>query len=114
MNIKKIVCLLLALTAFWIVPNTSSQATDRGASIVYRGGEQGRVIYDGQIHVSKGFICKDCHTNYAKTGVQLFGTYKKGLISITDHESGTKCFTCHNDKVAFSDCKGCHLEKNSK
>jgi len=108
MNIKKLVFLLLSLTVFWIAPYISSHATDRGKSILYRGGEQGKVIFDGQIHASKGFYCRDCHTDYAKTGIQLFETQKKGLISITDHDTGTKCFACHNGQTAFSECQGCH------
>ena len=108
MNNRKGVFLLLTLTAFWIAPYNSSLATDRGSSIVYRGGEQGRVIFDGQIHASKGFTCRDCHTDYAKTGIQLFETHKKGLISNIDLDTGTKCFTCHNGRTAFSTCKGCH------
>jgi len=111
MNIRKMIILLI-FTAFWVTPYISSQATDRGKKIVYLGSEEGRVIFDGQIHASKGISCNDCHTNYANTAVQLFETQKKGLISMADHESGTKCFVCHNDQKAFSDCKGCHFKMN--
>jgi hypothetical protein len=30
------------------------------------------------------------------------------MISIADHGSDRKCFACHNDKAAFSNCAQCH------
>ena len=108
MYLKKMMLLLLILTTLWILTDTSIQATDRGKTIVYRGGGQGRVVFDGHVHSAKGYTCRDCHTIFAKTGRQLFETQKKGLISTIDHENRTKCFTCHNGQTAFYRCEGCH------
>jgi c(7)-type cytochrome triheme protein len=108
MNLRRMMFLLLILTTVSIVPYISSRATEHGKTIVYRGGEQGRVVYDGRVHSGKGYSCRDCHTDFARTGKQLFETQKKGLISLPDHDTDTKCFACHNEKIAFASCEGCH------
>jgi len=88
----------------------------------YRGSGQGKVVFDHQVHASKGFLCVDCHTNFAGTGKILFTTQKQGLITFNDHTKDTKCFTCHNGndttannraifynyKGTFNDCNQCH------
>jgi hypothetical protein len=88
----------------------------------YRGGGHGKVVFDHQLHASKGFRCVDCHTDFAGTGKILFATRKQGLITVADHTSGTKCFACHNHdsvpaerrgadytgKGSFDDCDRCH------
>ncbi len=38
-------------------------ATDRGKALIYRGGDQGKVIFDGKVHAGKGFSCRECHTD---------------------------------------------------
>ena len=108
MNLSKLMAVLIFTSILSLLPDSSSQATDRGKSLVYRGGDQGKVVFDGKIHTAKGFSCKDCHTDFAGKGIQLFETRRKGLISSIDHENGTGCFACHNDKIAFFDCKNCH------
>ena len=84
------------------------EAGGRLPSLRYRGGAQGPVIFDHQLHASKGFRCNDCHTDFAGTGKQLFTTRKRGLISLADHKTDTKCFACHNGKEAFDTCEQCH------
>jgi len=105
---RKVMLILLILTTLWIIQDASINATDRGKTIVYRGGGQGRVVFDGHVHSARGYACKECHTDFAKTGKQLFETHRKGLISTIDHESGTKCFACHNGQTAFYRCEDCH------
>jgi hypothetical protein len=97
-------------------------ASGRLPLVSYRGSGNGKVVFDHQTHASEGFRCDDCHTNFAKTGTQLFATRKQGLITFKDHTTGTKCFACHNangvpadrkgasydGKGASDDCKGCH------
>ncbi len=97
-------------------------AGERLPTLIYGGGERGRVVFDHQVHAAKGFRCADCHTDFAGTGKILFTTRKQGLISFADHTTGARCFACHNgDGVtadrkgalssgerAFSDCDGCH------
>jgi len=91
-------------------------------TLSYRGGSQGKVIFDHQVHASVGFRCVDCHTDFAGTSRILFTTRKQGLISLKDHSTGTRCFACHNGegvttdrkgtfiqgKGAFNECKRCH------
>lgn len=80
------------------------------AAVLYRGGEQGRVIFDHRMHAAKGYVCLDCHTSYAGTGKQLFQTRKQGLIDRAVHDRDESCFACHNGAVASSDCKTCHSQ----
>jgi c(7)-type cytochrome triheme protein len=93
------------------LPPGSVEAGARPPALRYRGGAQGRVIFDHQLHASKGDRCNDCHTDYKGTGKQLFETRKRGLISFADHSSATRCFACHNGKDAkesFDECSQCH------
>ncbi|PKU26066.1 substrate-binding domain-containing protein [Telmatospirillum siberiense] len=89
---------LLALAGF-----TQSAWATSGETILYGGGGQGRVTFDGQLHASKGYVCNDCH-------LQLFQTQKKGLITLADHKKDASCFACHNGKAAFKTCDGCHRD----
>jgi phosphate transport system substrate-binding protein len=95
-------CLLLCLLS------GSSRASSGGAILTYRGGAEGKVVFDGREHASKGLTCNDCHTRLARNGKQLFETRKRGLISLGDHGGDTKCFACHNGRDAFDDCSRCH------
>jgi thiosulfate reductase cytochrome b subunit len=99
---------LLAVGACWTF-ETPGWATG-SETLVYRGAGQGRVVFDGRAHLAKGFRCADCHTEYAGTRRQLFETRKSGRISMADHETDTRCFACHNGKVAFAECSRCHRE----
>jgi c(7)-type cytochrome triheme protein len=77
-------------------------------AITYRGGGQGPVSFDHQLHANRGYVCKDCHTAYPATGKQLFQTRKQARISRADHDGDGQCFACHNGKVAGDDCEHCH------
>lgn len=89
---------LLALAGF----AQSARATS-GETILYGGGGEGRVTFDGQLHASKGYVCNDCH-------LTLFQTQKKGLITLADHKTDAACFSCHNGKVASKKCDSCHRD----
>ena len=100
----------LAALLLCLLPG-SVEAGGRPPSLRYRGGAEGRVIFDHQLHASKGDRCNDCHTDYKGTGKQLFATRKRGLISFADHSTATKCFACHdgkNAKESFDECSQCH------
>lgn len=92
---------LLALILVAVLANGAG-ATD-GKALLYGGGGEGRVIFDGQLHAAKGYVCNDCH-------LTLFPTQRKGLITFADHKTGGQCFACHNGKVAFKTCSGCHRD----
>jgi len=99
-------------------------AGDRQPTLRYRGGMEGPVVFNHQLHASKGFRCDDCHTDFAHTGKQLFATRKQGLITFADHRTVSKCFACHqgkgtteeakssfdDGKRAFDDCERCHYK----
>ena len=108
MNSTKIKIWLVLFMGLQMVLISTATATGKGGRIIYRGGREGRVVFDGRIHASKGFTCRDCHTDYMNTGLQLFETHKKGLISFEDHEKEIKCFACHNGKTVFAECSKCH------
>jgi c(7)-type cytochrome triheme protein len=76
-------------------------AVDANSSINYRGGAQGRVVFDGRTHGAKGLACTACHN-------ALFPMQRTGLINMADHTSGQKCFACHNGTQAFNTCTSCH------
>jgi thiosulfate reductase cytochrome b subunit len=88
------------------------EAGGRRPVLQYRGGGQGKVVFDHQLHASKGCRCNDCHTDFSGTGKQLFATRKQALISFADHHTATRCFACHNGKKeapeAFDKCVQCH------
>jgi len=77
-------------------------------ALTYRGGAQGPVIFDHQLHASRGLVCRDCHTVHKATGRQLFQTRKQARITQADHDRHVLCFACHDGAVAFSDCGRCH------
>jgi phosphate transport system substrate-binding protein len=81
----------------------SARATPAGAPLLlYGGAGQGKVVFDGRLHASKGLACNDCHA----TG--LFATKREGLLSMDDHGARRACWACHDGRRAFDDCGGCH------
>jgi c(7)-type cytochrome triheme protein len=103
--------LTAVLTGLWLygLPGPV-EAGGRLPVLSYRGGGQGKVIFDHHRHASKGLVCNDCHTAGSGTGTQLFATRKQGLITSADHKTGEKCFACHDGKGAFDDCGRCHYK----
>jgi phosphate transport system substrate-binding protein len=76
-------------------------ATPASRLLVYRGGGEGKVVFDGRTHASAGLVCNDCH-------LDLFATAKRGLITQDDHGKPRACFACHDGKRAFDTCESCH------
>ena len=70
-------------------------------ALLYGGAGQGRVIFDGRLHASKGLVCKDCHS-------AIFDTKKKALMTMDDHSRAVACFACHDGVKVFNDCEQCH------
>lgn len=115
-----------ALAALWLGAGTGTVAAGgRESAFRYRGGAEGPVVFNHQLHASKGFRCNDCHTDFARTGQPLFTTRKQGFITFADHRTATKCFACHDGKAAteeetkspfydgkgsFDDCDRCHYK----
>ena len=88
-------CFIL-LTATGIV-----SATGDGKALIYGGAGQGKVIFDGREHASRGMVCSDCHT-------KIFETRKNARITMDDHNGDQACFVCHDGKKAFNHCGQCH------
>jgi thiosulfate reductase cytochrome b subunit len=96
MRILKGAAVLLATFAA-----ASALAVPGGERLFYGGAGQGKVVFDGRTHASVGLRCAACHSD-------IFPTFKKALITKSDHRAGKACFTCHDGKKAFSDCAKCH------
>ena len=93
--------LLVAAAAFAAL-NSAAIATP-GDTLIYRGGAQGKVVFDGQVHAAKGLTCSTCHS-------ALFATQRTGRITMADHGADKACFACHNGKRAFDTCASCHRQ----
>ncbi len=92
----------LAIALGALVAASAVRATPGAAPLLrYRGGGEGRVVFDGRLHAARGLTCRDCHD-------ELFATRKRGLISAADHRDGKACFACHDGGRAFAECAGCH------
>jgi len=96
----KLIRAVFVLALLMLLPAVSI-ATEEGKTIRYGGGGLGAVVFDGRMHVGKGYVCKDCH-------LQLFTTAKKARVRASDHFSETLCFKCHDNKTAPRDCVTCH------
>jgi c(7)-type cytochrome triheme protein len=97
----------IAVAVLLLGATVAADAADP-AAFTYRGGERGTVVFDHHLHAAGGFVCRDCHTDYAGTGKQLFQTQKQGLIDRAIHDTDQSCFACHNGTLAFDKCDGCH------
>jgi c(7)-type cytochrome triheme protein len=94
--------------AVFLIGLAATVSADNPATVLYRGGGKGPVIFDHRQHAAKGYGCRDCHTDFAGTGKQLFPTRKQGLIDRAVHDRDEGCFACHNNTVASNDCETCH------
>ena len=95
--------LMFGLAALALVFVAPAGAAPGGKMIVYGGAGQGKVVFDGRLHASKGYACKSCHAD-------IFPARKKALISIDLHGNGTSCFACHDGTTASFDCQSCHRD----
>jgi phosphate transport system substrate-binding protein len=91
---------IMAFLAMLVVAYGVALATD-GKVLSYGGAVDGKVLFDGQMHLSKGYVCVDCHND-------LFATKKEALITMEMHRQDISCFHCHNGQAAFNDCVQCH------
>ena len=77
-----------------------------GKTVEYKGGETGKVVFDGKGHADKGAKCTDCHT-------KLWPMKKGEGMKMADMNDKKLCGACHNGQQAFStskqeDCAKCH------
>ncbi len=97
----------------------SAMATPPGKTVEYAGGDQGKVIFNGDTHGPKqGLKCNDCH---AKPFAMKKGAFK---MTKEDHGKPDYCGKCHdgkehNGKVVFSqstetECGKCHKKEEVK
>jgi phosphate transport system substrate-binding protein len=95
----KIVTVCLALLAVAALQGAAGATSDK--ALLYGGAGQGKVIFDGRLHASKGLACMDCHS-------AIFATKKEALITMANHGEKVACFVCHDGKKVFNDCDLCH------
>ena len=87
----------LALPSFALPP---------GQTMEFTKSPMGKVVFDGNLHPSKGIMCDGCHPAVFEQ--------KKGAAKITlaDHEGGKFCFTCHKEGgkawPSKDNCAKCH------
>jgi len=93
---------LLAAVVVLAALSSTSLATP-GDTLVYRGGAQGKVVFDGRVHAAKGLTCSSCHS-------ALFATQRAGRITMAEHGTEKACFACHNGTRAFNECGACHRQ----
>lgn len=106
-RMKAVLAVVLALTlGLGAIFAGEAMAVDGTRELTYRGGAQGRVIFDGRTHAAKGLVCTSCHS-------KLFPMQRTGLITMSDHGTDQKCFACHNGRQAFDTCDSCHRKVTS-
>ena len=97
--------LSLILAAFvWV---GSAMAVPPGGSVEFKGGDLGKVVFDGKVHADKELKCPACHPKVFQM--------KKGAtkFNMADINAGKACGTCHNGDKAFkssdpANCAKCH------
>jgi phosphate transport system substrate-binding protein len=92
---------IVSLIALAVAACSSAAFATHDKALLYGGAGQGRVIFDGRLHASKGLVCNDCHS-------AIFATQKKALITMDDHSKAIACFVCHDGTKVFNDCEQCH------
>lgn len=96
----------LAMAGLLLAAFSGAFATSN-VTLSYRGGGEGKVVFDGQLHAAKGYRCNDCHTSFGTVGA-LFATHKTARIDMATHSNGTQCFACHDGATAPNQCESCH------
>ncbi|GFO67984.1 hypothetical protein GMLC_15630 [Geomonas limicola] len=89
----------LVLAGLALLAGVAGATSDK--ALLYGGAGQGKVIFDGRLHASKGLVCNDCHS-------AIFATKKEALITMDNHSQKVACFTCHDGVKVFNDCDQCH------
>lgn len=97
---------LLLIIAILSVPLSIAHAIQVGKTVMYKGGNMGRVVFDGTAHNEAGYHCMKCHNIYF---IPKIGAAK---ITYAAHTAGGKyCFGCHDGSRAFearANCNRCH------
>lgn len=104
MNVKVIGLMAVFMMGF-VLP---AAAVPPGMTMEFTKSPMGKVIFDGNVHPTKGVMCDACHPKIFEQ--------KKGVaqIKLADHDKGEKfCFACHNGKKAWGtkdNCNKCHIK----
>lgn len=108
----KIITIILAI-AVAVVFAGSAMAVAPGKTLEFKGGDAGKVIFDGKTHADAGNKCAACHPAI----FPMKGPGKEGAATITmaDINAGKFCGICHNGDAgkAFkssdaANCVKCH------
>jgi c(7)-type cytochrome triheme protein len=110
--VRLTILLLILVVAVAFVGN--AMAVSPGKTVEYAGGEQGKVVFNGDTHgMKQGMKCPDCHPKPF--------AMKKGSFKMTKEEHGKPdlCGKCHDGTKAFSQsdaasCGKCHKKEEVK
>jgi len=99
--------LAFGIAAASLIPAAGNAwAIQIGRTVEYKGGNMGKVLFDGKTHNDAGYHCMKCHNEYF---IPRIGAAK---ITYADHtDRKTYCFGCHNGGRAFDavgHCNVCH------
>lgn len=90
----------------FLISYSAAFAIQIGKTVEYKGGNMGKVIFDGTKHNDAGYHCMKCHNDYF---IPIKGAAK---MTYADHTTRKKyCFGCHDGSRAFdvlSNCNICH------
>ena len=78
-----------------------------GKIVEYKGGGEGKVVFDGTTHANKGLGCADCHPSPFQ---MKKGSTEIKMASVNRHKA---CGACHDGTRAFKaeekkNCGKCH------
>jgi c(7)-type cytochrome triheme protein len=93
----------------------------------YKGGDLGKVTFDGKLHNTKlgAGKCMECHKGNIPFAMKKPGTEGSVKITKEDHVAGKYCGTCHDGTKEVggakvfgwqegSDCTKCHKKEEAK
>ena len=100
---------LLAIGFAAALAVSSAFAVPKGQTVEFKGGDAGKVVFDGKTHADTGAKCNDCHKK-PKLFEKSAGSNEITMKAIN---SGKFCGACHNGKEAFkaddkANCAKCH------
>jgi c(7)-type cytochrome triheme protein len=93
--------------------NGKAYAQICGTNFTYEGKGAGEVVFDPEVHLSKGLTCSECHEGRGL--ISALFEMKKGAneVSMRKMSLGRSCGYCHDGKKTFSttddlQCAKCH------
>lgn len=108
-NMTRFILILLTVSILLLFVS-SALAVPPGKTVEWEAvGGQGKVVFDGKLHLEKGVKCVTCHTKIFQ--MRKFST----KMRMDDMAAGKYCGACHNGIKAFkvddpTNCARCHKQ----